>query len=314
MRNLLSLVLVAVFSVSAFAQADSVVYNSFGKVVEEAKDTAWKVGGIFGLQFTQSSYSNWQAGGVNSVAGNSLLNIFANYDKGGKWTWQNRLVLAYGLNFQDSIYNKTDDRIELESRVDRKVSKNWNASALLNFRTQFSNGYANPGERGDSVRISSFLAPAYMLVGLGATYKPNEKLSVFLSPATMKMTVVNDTRLASMGAFGVDSGNTMRYEIGGYANIRYKTPVITNVDFQANLDLYSNYLDGQYKNIDVNGEFILFMKVNKYITANLTVNVIYDNDIKIDVDDDGVVDGPRTQVKEVLGVGFAYNFGYQPKK
>ena len=187
-------------------------------------------------------------------------------------------------------------------------------SGLVNFRTQFSNGYANPGEEGDSVRISTFLAPAYLLVGLGATYKPNERLSAFISPATMKMTIVNDQRLSNMGAYGVDTGKLSRYEIGGYANIRYKAPLITNIDFQANLDLFSNYLDGQYKNIDVNGEFILFMKVNKYITANLSVNVIYDNDILIDVDEDGIVDGPRTQVKEVLGVGFAYNFGYQPKK
>jgi len=278
-----------------------------------AVDTSWKTGGNFGLQFSQAAYSNWQAGGVNSIAGNALVSLYANYEK-GKWAWQNSLVLAYGLNFQDTIFNKTDDRIELESRVDRNFSKRWNISALLNFRTQFTNGYKEPGERGDSIRISTFMAPAYTLLGLGATYKPNKKFSAFISPLTSKITVVNDQRLADNGAFGVDTGETVRYEIGGYVNIAYKTPLMENVDLQAKLDLYSNYLDGQYKFIDVNSELIIFMKVNKYITANLALNLIYDNDIKLDVDDDGITDGPRTQFREVLGIGFSYNFGDKKKK
>lgn len=285
-------------SMATYAQTDTAV-----------ADTAWKIGGDFSLQFNQASYTNWQAGGVNSVAGNTLLDIFANYDKGGRWTWVNSLKLAYGLNYQDTVFNKTDDRIELESRVDRNIGDHWNASALVNFRTQFSNGYANPGERGDSIRISSFMAPGYLLTALGFTYKPNNKFSAFISPITSKMTFVNDQRLADMGAFGVDSGKTFRQEIGGYVNIAYNTPLVTDVKMQFTLDLFSNYLDGQYKFIDVNSGLMILMKVNKYITATLSCNLIYDNDILIDVNGDGIGDGPRTQFKEVLGVGLAYSFG-----
>lgn len=293
-------------------------------------DTAWKVGGNFGLQFTQASYQNWQAGGVNSVAGNSLFTVFANYDDGGIWTWVNRLDLAYGLNYQDTVFNKTDDRIELESRVDRKISKDWNLSAFLNFRTQFANGYNAPGETGDSIRISGFLAPAYLLTGVGFTYKPNKKFSVFISPVTSKMTFVNDQRLANQGAFGVDSaitdttasgerfivqeGSTFRQEVGGYVNLAYITPIVKNVDMQFKLGLFSNYLDNQYKFIDVNSEFQLFMKVNSYISANISLNLIYDHDIVFDTNNDGTPDGPRTQFKQVLGVGLAYNFGDKVNK
>lgn len=316
------LLLLAACTLGVYGQVDSSDADNMSSLAVP-QDTAWKIGGNFGLQFTQAAYENWQAGGVNSLAGNTLTSIFANYDNGGKWTWTNKLDLAYGLNFQDTVFNKTDDRIELLSRVDRSISKYWSASGLLNFRTQFTNGYSAPGERGDSIRISGFMAPGYLLTAIGFTYKPNKKFSLFLSPLTSKMTFVQGQRLANAGAFGVTAADTVngvyvpgenfRQEVGGYLNLAYKTPLMKNVDLQYSLGLFSNYLDEQYKFIDVNTELLLFMKVNDYITANLSLNLIYDNDILFDVNDDGTPDGPRTQLKEVIGVGFAYNFGDKVK-
>ncbi len=53
---------------------------------------------------------------------------------------------------------------------------------------------------------------------------------------------------------------------------------------------------------------LIAMKVNKYLSATITVNVLYDDDVDIQVDqnNDGVLDAvcPRTQIKEVLGLGF----------
>ncbi len=307
------------------AQADSAVFQQFNADKKDPSDTAWKAGGNFALQFTQASYSNWQAGGANSFSGNALFSSFANYDKGGKWRWYNSLVLAYGLNFQEELTIKTDDRIELESRVDRTISTNWNASALSNFRTQFADGYENPE---DSNRISTFLAPAYTLLGLGLTYKPNKFFSAFLSPATAKFTLVNNQALANEGAYGVDAGvfdsvsNTYtslgsktRFEIGAYSNLNYKQEIFKNITLQSRIDFYMNYLNDDFYNfVDINGEVILFLKVNDYITANVAVNFIYDDDILFDTNGDGNGDAPRTQFKQVLGVGFAYNFGDKPKK
>jgi len=54
------------------------------------------------------------------------------------------------------------------------------------------------------------------------------------------------------------------------------------------------------------------MKVNKYISTTLSTHLLYDDDIDIAVDtnNDGITDRfvPRTQFKEVLGVGFSYKF------
>lgn len=276
--------------------------------VAQTDTSYWKKGGNFSLQFSQAAYSNWQAGGTNSITSNGLVSLFANYEK-DKWAWKNSLNMAYGLSFQDSVFNKTDDRFELESRVDRKFREHWNYSALLNFRTQFTNGYDTPGLTEDSLKVSGLFAPAYTLLGLGVTYKPNEKFNAFISPLTAKITIVNDDRLSSIGAFGVDTGSTSRFEAGGYANISYNTPLAQNIDLKSKIDLFANYLDGNYKFVDVNAEVIVFMKVNKYITANVSLNMIYDHDVRFDTNNDGVVDGPRTQFKEVIGVGFVYNFG-----
>lgn len=287
--------------------------NARGQSDSASADTAWKIGGNFGLQFNQAAYSNWQAGGVNSISGNGLVNLFALYDNGGQWTWDNDLTLGYGLNFQDSIFNKTDDRIELESRVDRQFNKNWSMSAFLNFRSQFAPGFSQPGETADSLKISDWLAPAYILNGVGFTYKHKKVFSLFLSPLTGKYTIVNNDRLAAAGAFGVEPGEKFRAELGGLLNAQFKKEIMKNVNLTSRLSLYSNYLVDPTL-IDVNASILVFFKVNEFITANISLNSIYDHDVKFDVDEDGVTDGPRLQFREIIGIGLTYQFGDEKKK
>lgn len=287
-----------------FAQA------SLKKGAKLSGDSAWSVGGNVSVNLNQAAYSNWQAGGANSVALNNIFEVFANYSDGKKWDWTNRLSVAYGLAFQDSLFSKTDDRIELSSRVDRLLSKKWSASGFLNFRTQFASGFSEPGQREDSLRISAFMAPGYLVNGVGFTYRPDKKFAMVLSPATNKMTFVLDERLSNQGVFGVDPGSNLRLEVGGYLNLLYNTPLGKNIKLQSRFDVYANYVDVDYDFPDFNAEVILFMKINKYINANITVNAIYDNDVKFDTDDNPDTPGEdKVQIKEVLSVGFSYNFG-----
>jgi hypothetical protein len=288
--------------------------ESDAKLGKELADSShWKTGGNLGLQFSQAAYSNWQAGGINSMAGNSVFGAFANYQSDTKWIWNNRVLLAYGLNYQDTIFNKTDDRIELETRLDYLKNKKWNYSAFLNFRTQFMPGFANPGESGDELRISDFMAPGYLLVGLGATYKPNKRFTAFLSPATSKSTFVTVESLSELGAYGVDPGETARLEIGGYLNLAYTRKILKGVDLTARVDMFSNYLEDATL-IDINSELIFNFTVNKNIKANLALAYIYDHDVKFDLDDNSLtVDVPRSQFRQVLSIGFTYDFGDKPE-
>ena len=71
------------------------------------------------------------------------------------------------------------------------------------------------------------------------------------------------------------------------------------------VDLFSNYLENP-QHIDVKWDMQLNMTVNKWFSANITTNLIYDNDTKI-TQEDGLK-GARLQFKESLGIGFQVTF------
>lgn len=288
----------------------------------QSKDTLdrWKTGGIISLNLTQVSLTNWSAGGENSLSVNGILSLFANLKKGNS-TWDNSLDLAYGkLQQGNSDVRKTDDKIDFTSKYGQKAFKNWYYAGLVNFKSQMTVGYNYPN---DSTKISNWLAPGYLLGAIGMDYKPSEVFTLFISPITMKMTLVNDQTLANAGAFGVQAaeldtagniitlGKTIRSEYGGYIRALLKKEIMKNVSLQSKLELFSNYSE-EPGNIDVNWEVLISMKVNKFISATISTQLLYDDDIDIAIDNnnDGIIDavGPRTQFKEVLGIGLSYKF------
>lgn len=285
---------------------------------KQSKDTldGWKTGGIASLNLTQVSLTNWTAGGENSLSVNGLLSLFANLKKGNS-IWDNSLDLSYGMLQQgDADLRKTDDKIDFTSKYGQKAFKNWYYAGLVNFKSQMTAGY-NYIDDTTEVEISNFMAPAYVLGAIGMDYKPSEVFTLFISPLTMKMTIVNDQTLADAGAYGVEAaeyndlgvqtkkGLTTRSEYGGYLRAFFKKDIMKNINLQSKLELFSNYAE-EPTHIDVNWEVLIAMKVNKYISATLSTQLLYDHDIDI-LDSDGRI-GPRTQFKEVLGVGFNYKF------
>ncbi|HET6992230.1 MAG TPA: DUF3078 domain-containing protein, partial [Bacteroidia bacterium] len=69
----------------------------------------WHRGGMAGLNFTQASFTNWAAGGENSISGQALLGLYLNYKKDST-SWDNSLDLAYGILKQNgNLLRKTDD-------------------------------------------------------------------------------------------------------------------------------------------------------------------------------------------------------------
>ena len=262
------------------------------------KDTSWKSGGLIAVNFSQVNLSQWSAGGENTMSLNSSINLYSNYLK-GKIDWQNTLDLGYAfLKTATGGVNKSDDRIEFTSKYGKKFSKNWLYSGLVNFKSQFAPGYLYPN---DSTIISNFLSPGFLTVSVGFTYKPVDYFEVFISPAAGKFTFVTSKSLSDMGAYGVDPGKSVRSEFGAYLNMKFKKELMTNVTLTSNLELFNNYTDENKqnaKNIDVNFNNTLNLKVNKYITASVNVQLVYDANIV-----------ERTQFKELIGVGFGYKFG-----
>lgn len=267
---------------------------------------SWKKGAIFNFGFSQTTLSNWAAGGNSSISGNGIANFHLSY-LNKKESWENTLKMGYGIQKQDKLdVQKTDDNIELTSKYGRKASEKWYYAGLVNFRTQFANGYNYPN---DSIRISNFLAPGYLLGAIGMNFKHKEYFGIFISPITTKTTFVMDDSLSLQGAFGVDPGKKSRKEVGGYFRGNFKKEIMKNIKMSSTLGLFSNYIELP-KNIDINWDLLLLMKVNKYITVSINTTMIYDHDITIsqDKDGDGIneVNGPRLQFKEIMGIGFSY--------
>src|SRR5882757_2268056 len=315
-KFLSKLLLVVLFTVGgiSFLQAQNKIQQlkdaaSGVAVVKDPNDTikmTWKTGGIYNLNFNQAALSNWAAGGDNSALSlSTLLSVYAFY-KDGRRSWDNSLDLAYGFVNTTSLgTRKSDDRIDLVSKYGYDLGKKWYLSGLVQFRSQFAPGYNYP-DQNTKILTSEFLAPAYVLQSIGMDYKPNDNFSLFISPITARELLVRNDSLAGVGAFGVDSGKKFRFELGAFVSVNYTANISKTAIYKTKLDLFSNYLHNP-QNIAVNWTNILAVKVNRLISMNLTVNMIYDNDVS-STKSDGTAGGPKVQIQEVMGIGLAYKF------
>lgn len=280
-----------------------------------AQDTApktdttkrWTIHGENTFLINQSSFSNWSAGGVNSVAGNLVFNYDFNYKK-DKWSWDNKAIFGYGLSKQQGIgTRKNDDRIILNSLLGYKAAQYWLYTFYANFQTQFSKGWQY-NTTGPDKLISDFLAPGYLTFGPGFAYKKSDNFRVNISPFASRLIIVRDTSLST--SYGLDAGKKLRYEFGASLDAYYKINLMENIGFENILKLYSNYLD-KPGNIYTDYTANLFMKVNKFVTVNAGVQLIYDDKTKIkEFNPDGTLAGTKRalQIKQIFGAGVTYKF------
>lgn len=279
----------------------------------------WKKTNSLGLDINQGTFSNWSAGGYSSVSGIVKGDFNRTYEK-GRTMWVNELKVRYGLNKQENVeLRKTDDVLSINSSFGYKssVKSNWYYSAKMTLNTQMANGYAYPNVEDP---ISRAFAPAYLFVGIGAEYFKND-FKAYISPVTLKSTLVLDEVLANKGEFGLDGGifdaegnlikpgKKSRNELGFLFTSEWKKSIMTNVLLKNNLTLYTDYLNN-FGNVDVDWQLTLEMKVNSLLKATLGGHLIYDDDIKNKRDVNGVqiTEGPRVQFKQLLSVGLVYNF------
>jgi len=297
-------------------------------VAQDAADTTknegpWKLESVYGFNATQSTFVNWVSGGQNNVSALAFINATGNYKK-DNFSWKNELRLALGgirffnggttaLPEGQRMLQKTDDIINISSKYGYEIEKKWFLTGLGDFRTQFLDGFVNPLT--DTVRASTFMAPAFSIFALGIDFIPNKDFSVLMAPATGKFTFVRDSLLSSAGAFGVTPGKVFRPEIGAYVKVRWRKDLMKNIEMITRAEFFSNYLENP-QNIDVNLETMLTFKVNQVFSAMLQVNLLYDDDIKVPVRDanNNTYMAPRTQFRQIMGIGVQYRLANYKKK
>jgi len=274
-------------------------------------NSSWKSKYEATLGLSQTTFTNWAKGGDNSFAMNSAANIFKMYAK-GKVFWTNYLGMAYGVNISqiEPKVRKTADMIDILTKGGINAWKNWDYAGLFEFKSQFAKGYNYPN---DSVYVSKFMAPGYFQLSIGMNYKPVSYFAVFISPIGARLTVVNDAGLTHstdaagnmIGAYGVVGDNKTLWQMGGSLNAVFKKDIMKNVNFMSKLDLFSNYLKYPQKFI-VGWENNIVMKVNKYISLNLTTMLIKDYNVPY-INSEGTPEDPRWQFRETFSLGFNYS-------
>ncbi len=293
---MIKITLISFFSICSLA----------GWAQEQKNDSIknWKAGGTTSFNFSQVSLTNWSGGGNNSISGTFLFKGFLNH-KVNKLAWDNTIDLGYGLSKQgDYDLAKSEDKLQIATKLGYEAGKHWFYSAMVDFKTQFTEGYKDPLIQ--SEKISNFLAPGYLQFSLGMDYKPTGNFSLYISPLTSKLTIVTDDKIDET-AFGIKAGDKVRQEYGASMKLlAKKANVVKNVNIHTRIDLFSNYTDHP-QNIDIDWEFGVEMKVNKYLNALFTTNILYDDDVDY-IDDAGDNQGPHIQVKQLFGAGLTYTF------
>jgi hypothetical protein len=273
-------------------------------VAQEVKQPSnWKYSGTSYLNLTQSSFSSWAAGGENSIAiGTGINNIRLTYSK-QKISWENGLTLGYGLQYQGSDRSKTNDVIDFYSKLGYKAFGKFNYATQILFKTQFDKGYPRYPITAESRYNSKFMSPASGTLSIGFDYKPSGEFSLVLAPITGKYTFVLDDSLSKVGVYGVKPDRSSYYELGTSVRVDLNKVLWKNITLRTVVDIFSNLLRNP-ENADINTEVYLNFRITKYISSNLNLQFRYDDD----TNNKGPDVGPSLQFKQVLGLGFSYNF------
>lgn len=297
---------------------------------QEQPSKYWVLNSITGLNLNQASFSNWTAGGVNSVAFSGLAKSSANYKK-DKLTWNNNLNLLYGMvKNQNETLKKSEDIIELISVLGTDIAKNWAFTGYGSFRSQFADGYDKDN---DTIRISKFMAPGYLTLSPGFRYKPNDWFYIMLSPVTAKFTFVMDQTLADQGSFGVtpaeydsidggrvkvkDGENVLIY-LGPFIEAYIKKEVSKGLTYESRLNIMYTFLNRdnlQPFDADMSWENYLNYSIAKYLSISVFLHFVYlpgQPTIKFDnatgVAVPKAIPNRHIQIKETLGIGITYSF------
>lgn len=202
-----------------------------------------------------------------------------------------------------NFFRKTEDRIELNSILQRKSKRRWSFSSTFNLKTQHTPGYLFTETEQDQLekkRTSDFFSPAYMQLGIGLGYAHDETLAIQLNPLAARLIVVDKVFTRDLGPdqtfFGVQEGQSKRWEMSASLSAQSKLTLFQNGFLIQKINLITNYLE-EAQNVDLDYTGTIDLKVNEYLSALLEVQLRYDNNALADL-----------QYRQVFGLAVAFPF------
>ena len=241
-----------------------------------------------GVQGSLSSYNDpWIAvsGGDNAIALVASLNLRHLFKK-NLFSIETKVSAKLGYNrmkvettnennetVSNGVWFKNQDEFVVWVNPAFTLAKNWSYGSTFQFRSQFVNGYKSRTEQEREHLKSTFLAPGYLDISLGLTYKsPLAKfpIAVNISPVALSAVFVENATIRNnvwdskpgWEAYGLATDDaTSKYEGGSSVEInfdrtfgktgylRYRTTLytfygwITDVGQPHKYNDYNRYLD-----------------------------------------------------------------------
>ncbi len=270
--------------------------------VKEMKDDipdGWKTGGGIGLDLAMLNLINPRVGaGDNRLGFGGLLTLFAN-KKAGRFIWENKFGLQESvvrIGGSDNPFEKGADILRLTSQFGYRLGNpKLYVAGLFDLSTQFLSTYGkNSLSDVNGEKLSSkFMSPGVIKFAPGLLYKANPHFSVLYSPIALKMVIVSDDNLASLGDNATLTsrlGNPWRsatdydkvdFQVGSELRFDYNNKFVKDkIIYKSTLDFYSNY-KRQPQNIDVEFLNSIDFVIIKNVSINVILDMYYDHDILV---------------------------------
>ncbi|HYC39123.1 MAG TPA: DUF3078 domain-containing protein [Chitinophagaceae bacterium] len=260
----------------------------------------WKHTGMFIVNLSQSTQSNWGVGGEKFMFGvNSIFNRSIHHRK-GKYFFDAYADVEIGLVYATSYgeFRKTSDRFDFTADLEHTIddSDHYSYGLLVNINTQLFPGkdYVSTFHE----KISNFLTPGKALISAGVEYRevtPKLYFTAFLSPATVRWVTKLDEDFYAQKRFGVDSLKKVFTELGPYLSLHAQFRFTKQLSFQSRLDLFGNYRK-PVSEVDFLMNNIASISFNKWLAATVLVDLLYDHDTK-----------SALQLQQISGIGLKLN-------
>lgn len=264
------------------------------------------------------------------------------------------MVDESGNKIMDSegVWFKNQDEFVFWVNPAFQMAKNWTYGSVIQFRSQFVNGYKSRSEQEKKHLKSKFMTPGYLDVSLGITYKSPEKkfpITINMSPLALNATFAESdwvrmrqvdedgNQIKPAYPYGIeDPDRTSKYEGGSSIEIgfdrtfgktgylRYRTTVfsfygwITDIGQRNKISDYSKYL-AAYEQWNAGDKNI---KDKPRLPIHPTVRWENILDIKATKYLATTINfqlyynrsqNPDVQIRTLLSVGLSYTFKNKPK-
>lgn len=243
------------------------------------------------VALSQVAFKDWAQGGESSLAWTLIFD--GRHERNDEKTnWRTSYKSALGQTKQGDLgFRKTDDKIDVETVLTYKLGAYVNPFVSATLKTQFARGLEFDAQ-GNGTPVSQFFDPAYLTQTVGAGYEPMQQIKTRLGIG------VRETITRKFTSFSDDVGtaNIEKVNIeGGFESVTIVAWALAeNILFNGKFETFIP-LDNVGDPI-LRSDTTLTLKVNKYITTNINVQVVRD-----------LLASPDTQIKQALSVGLSYS-------